>query len=207
MPKTLLVCVLFSISACACNLGHAAQTLLVFGDSLSAGFGISQAQSWPTLLAERLEREHYPYQVANVSISGETTSGGASRLGPALRQFKPAIVIIELGANDGLRGLPVQQMRANLDAMIRQSAASHARVLLVGIRLPPNYGVKYTTDFAKVYADLAKRHHIAFLPFLFDGFAGKRDAFQDDGLHPTAASQPLLLDNVWRALKPLLNKP
>lgn len=179
----------------------------MFGDSLSAGFGIHQEQSWPALLARRLADEHYPYQVANASISGETTSGGAARLGPALKQFQPSIIIIELGANDGLRGLSLLQMRANLDAMIRQCLAVRAKVLLVGIRLPPNYGMKYSEDFARVYADLAKRHRIAFLPFLFAGFAGNRDAFQDDGLHPTAASQPLVHDNVWRALLPLLRKP
>ncbi len=200
MPRALLVFLFIS----ACNFSHAAQTILVFGDSLSAGFGINQAQSWPTLLARRLADEHYPYQVANASISGETSSGGAARLGPALKQFEPAIVIIALGANDGLRGLPLREMRSNLDAMIRQ--AGSAKVLLIGMRLPPNYGVKYSEDFAKVYAGLAKSHRIAFLPFLFAGFADKRDAFQDDGLHPTAATQTLMLDNVWRALLPLLRK-
>lgn len=198
---------MFCACACTSTVSHAGQTVLVFGDSLSAGFGISQAQSWPTLLAQRLSKEHYPYQIANASISGETSSGGASRLGPALQQFKPAIVIIALGANDGLRGLSLEQMRANLDTMIRLCQANRAKVMLVGIKLPPNYGMKYTEDFAKVYADLAREHHIALLPFLFAGFAGNRDAFQDDGLHPTAATQPLLLDNVWRILKPLLKKP
>ena len=202
MPRTLLVLVL--LLTCASSL--AAQTILVFGDSLSAGFGISQAQSWPALLAQRLGQEHYPYQVANASISGETTSGGAARLGPALEEFKPAIVIIALGANDGLRGLPLAQMRSNLDSMIRLAQAGRAKVLLVGIRLPPNYGTKYTEDFAKVYSDLARRHKIALLPFLFAGFAENRDAFQNDGLHPTAATQPLLLDNVWRLLQPMLKK-
>lgn len=203
MPRALLVFVLF----CVCAAAHAGQTILVFGDSLSAGFGITQAQSWPALLSERLRAEHYPYQVANASISGETTSGGASRLGSALQHFKPEIVIIELGANDGLRGLALAQMGANLDKMIRVSKAGRAKVLLIGMELPPNYGPKYTEDFARVYADLAKRHKLAFLPFLFAGFADRRDAFQGDDLHPNAATQPLVLDNVWRVLKPLLRKP
>lgn len=203
MPKTLFALLWFVI----CASSQAGQTILVFGDSLSAGFGVSQEQSWPALLAQRLVAERYPYQVANASISGETTSGGLARLGPALRQFKPAIVIIELGANDGLRGLDLRQVRANLREMIRLCQEKHARVLLVGIRLPPNYGMNYTEQFAAIYADLRRQHKTALLPFLFEGFAGSRGAFQEDGLHPTAATQPLLLDNVWRALLPLLRKP
>lgn len=190
-----------------CASSQAGQTILVFGDSLSAGFGIRQEQSWPVLLAQRLSAARYPYQVANASISGETTSGGVSRIGPAISQFKPAIVIIELGANDGLRGLSLQQMRANLREMIRLCQENHAQVLLVGIRLPPNYGMNYTQQFASIYADLRRQHKTALLPFLFEGFAGSRDAFQEDGLHPTAAAQPLVLDNVWHALLPLLRKP
>ncbi len=189
-----------------CASSQAGQTILVFGDSLSAGFGIRQEQSWPALLAQRLSAAHYPYQLANASISGETSSGGLSRLGPALRQFQPAIVIIELGANDGLRGLSLEQMRANLSRMIQLCRQRHAQVLLVGIRLPPNYGMDYTEQFAATYAELKRQHRIALLPFLFEGFAGNRDAFQEDGLHPTAAMQPLMLDNVWRALLPLLRK-
>lgn len=178
----------------------------MFGDSLSAGFGIRQEQSWPALLTQRLIAEHYPYQVANASISGETTSGGVSRLGPALRQFSPAIVIIALGANDGLRGLSLEQMRANLAEMIRLSQQNHAQVLLVGIKLPPNYGMNYTRQFAAIYADLGHKYKTALVPFLFEGFAGSRAAFQEDGVHPTAATQPLMLANVWRALLPLLKK-
>ena len=183
------------------------QTLLVFGDSLSAGFGIAQAQSWPARLAERLREGHYPYRVINASISGETTSGGVARLPEALARFKPAIVILELGANDGLRGLPLSEMRGNLDTMIRQCQTRHVRVLLVGIRLPPNYGGDYTKGFADSYAELARKRRTALLPFLFEGFAEDRAAFQADGLHPTAALQPKMLDNVWRVLLPLLRKP
>ena len=178
----------------------------MFGDSLSAGYGIRQEQSWPALLQERLKAGHYPYQVANASISGETTRGGLSRLPQALAQFQPAIVIIELGANDGLRGLPIAQMRANLVEMIRISEKKGARVLLIGIKLPPNYGPKYPQSFETAYADLARMHHLPWLPFLFEGFSARRDAFQDDGLHPTAETQPLMLENVWRTLLPLLKK-
>lgn len=185
---------------------QAGESILIVGDSLSAGFGISQAQSWPALLGRRLADEHYPHAVINISISGETTSGGLTRLAPALRQHQPTIVIIALGANDGLRGLALEQMRRNLSMMITQSQAGHARVLLLGIQLPPNYGAEYTGKFQQVYRELAQRHHTALVPFMFAGFAEKPDAFQNDGLHPTAAVQPMLLDNVWRGLRPLLRK-
>ncbi len=201
--------ILFALVLClVCTAALAdTQTLLVFGDSLSAGFGIAQAQSWPARLAERLREGHYPYRVINASISGETTSGGVARLPEALARFKPAIVILELGANDGLRGLPLSEMRGNLDTMIRQCQTRHVRVLLVGIRLPPNYGSDYTKGFADSYAELARKRRTALLPFLFEGFAEDRAAFQADGLHPTAALQPKMLDNVWRVLLPLLRKP
>ena len=201
--------ILFALVLClVCTAALAdTQTLLVFGDSLSAGFGIAQAQSWPARLAERLREGHYPYRVINASISGETTSGGVARLPEALARFKPAIVILELGANDGLRGLPLSEMRGNLDTMIRKCQTRHVRVLLVGIRLPPNYGGDYTKGFADSYAELARKRRTALLPFLFEGFAEDRAAFQADGLHPTAALQPKMLDNVWRVLLPLLRKP
>jgi len=191
----------------ACAGCQAGQTILIVGDSLSAGFGISQEQSWPALLGKRLAAQGFPQAVVNISISGETTSGGLTRLAPALRQHRPEIVIIALGANDGLRGQPLEPMRRNLSAMIKQSQASRARVLLLGIRLPPNYGMDYTRRFQQTYGQLARQHQTALEPFMFAGFADSRDAFQSDGLHPTAAVQPMLLDNVWRALLPLLRKP
>ncbi|MBI3524438.1 MAG: arylesterase [Betaproteobacteria bacterium] len=203
MLRTLFAFIVFIAS----TTSQAAPVILVLGDSLSAGYGIAQDQSWPVLLGQRLQAGKYPYTVTNISISGETTQGGLSRLGPALKQQRPAIVIIALGANDGLRGLPLEQMRNNLDAMIKLSQSSRAQVLLLGMRLPPNYGLDYTQKFQQVYADLARQHKTALLPFLFAGFAERPEAFQNDGLHPTAASQPLLLDNIWRALKPLLKKP
>jgi len=198
--------ILFVVFVFFASAAQAQTTLLVFGDSLAAGYGIRQEEAWPVLLAQRLRARGYPYTVVNASISGETSGGGASRLGAALARFKPSIVIIELGANDGLRGLGLKQLRENLAAMIRMSQAAGARVLLVGIELPPNYGSEYTRGFAAVYADLGRAHGVALLPFLFAGLATEREAFQADGLHPTASAQPRLLDNVWRALLPLLRK-
>ena len=201
MPRILFLVLIFLASAV-----QAGQTLLVLGDSLSAGYGIRQDEAWPSLLAQRLQAQRYPYSVANASISGETSQGGAARLGEALSRHKPAIVIIELGANDGLRGLDLAQLRHNLDTMIRMSRAAGAEVLLIGMELPPNYGNDYAHGFASTYGELARKHRVALLPFLFAGFALEREAFQADGLHPTAATQPRLLDNVWRALLPLLRK-
>ena len=179
--------------------------LLVFGDSLSAGFGIAVAQSWPALLGQRLQANGSALRVVNASISGETTAGGRARLGAALTQFKPRVVILALGANDGLRGLPVAAMKDNLAAMVKLAKQHRARVLLVGMNLPPNYGQQYTDQFNAAFRDLARREKIALLPFLLEPIALDRDAFQADGLHPTAAVQPKILDHVWTALKPLLD--
>jgi len=190
----------------ACAASPQTKSILVLGDSLSAGFGIGRQQSWPVLLEQRLNADVYPYRVANVSISGETTRGGRSRLPAALKQHQPEIVIIALGANDGLRGLPLDQMRDNLNAIIRLSKQSQVRVLLLGMQLPPNYGSDYTRNFRQLYADLAHQHKVAWEPFLLAGFADQREAFQSDGVHPTAASQALILDTVWHGLQPLLKK-
>ena len=193
----LLLC--FSLPATA-----AEKRILVYGDSLSAGFGIAVSQSWPALLGQRLQAKGSRYTVSNASISGETTAGGRARFAAALDQFKPAIVILALGANDGLRGLPVPAMRENLQAMARLAKQAGARVLLVGMRLPPNYGPQYTRDFDAAYRDIAKAEKLALLPFLLEPIALERDAYQADGLHPTAAAQPKILDHVWGALKPLV---
>ncbi len=179
-------------------------TILVYGDSLSAGFGIAVAQSWPQLLGQRLQQKGSPWTVANASISGETTAGGRSRFDGALKQFHPGVVILALGANDGLRGLPVNAMRENLAAMIAAAKKQKARVLLVGMRLPPNYGPEYTRDFEASFRELAKREKIALLPFLLEPIAEDRAAYQNDNLHPVAAAQPKILDHVWKALTPLL---
>ena len=179
-------------------------TILVYGDSLSSAYGIAQERGWVALLEARIKREKSNYSVANVSISGETTSGGLSRMKKALERHKPAITVIELGANDGLRGLPVPEMRKNLDAMIAQAKTAGSRVLLVGVKMPPNYGADYNRAFDAAYTDLAKQHKTGLVPFLFEGFANKREYYQPDNLHPTAAAQPILLENVWKVLKPML---
>lgn len=180
-----------------------AQNILVFGDSLSAGYGIAQEAAWPSLLAKRLEQNRLDYSVTNASISGETTSGGRTRLDAALAKHHPAVVIIALGANDGLRGLPVKTMRDNLTAMAEAAQKMKARVLIVGQRLPPNYG-PYATQFHNAFAEVAKERKTALVDFLLDGVATRPELFQSDNLHPTAEAQPLLLDTVWRGLEPLL---
>lgn len=185
---------------------QAAGKILVLGDSLSAGYGIAMEQSWPALLQARLAREKFPQTVVNASIGGETTAGGRSRIGALLREHRPQWVILALGANDGLRGLPLHAMRANLDAMIAASQAAHARVLLVGMRLPPNYGSDYTQRFAAIFEEASRQRKVALLPFLLEPVALDDTAFQPDRLHPTAAAQPKILDHVWQALAPLLSK-
>lgn len=183
---------------------HAAPNILVLGDSLSAAYGLPQEAGWVSLLKSRLAQEKFPYQVVNASISGETTSGGRSRIAALLKQHKPAIVILELGANDGLRGLSLQQTRDNLEAMILACRRSRAQVLLVGMRLPPNYGPAYTQPFHALYGELARKYQIRQVPFLLEAIAGRRDYFQADGLHPTAQAQPLILDTVWSELRGML---
>lgn len=180
--------------------------MLVYGDSLSAAYGMPQLRGWVALLEERLKRERPDYNVVNASISGETTAGGVSRIGKVLELHKPAIVILELGANDGLRGLPVAAMKKNLSAIIQQSQKAGAEVLLVGMRMPPNYGEAYTRAFERAYADLAKSHRTALLPNLLDGFGEKLEFFQADRIHPTEVAQPAVLKNVWTKLLPLLKK-
>ena len=182
------------------------KTLLVFGDSLSAAYGLARQDGWVALLEARLRTTHPQYSVVNASISGETSAGGAARIATLLKQTRPAIVIVELGANDGLRGLPIAQLRENLSRILLASHQAGARLLLVGMRMPPNYGPQYTREFADSFALLARdaRHPAALVPFLFEGFAEQRERFQPDGLHPTAAAQPLMLETVWKRLRPLL---
>jgi acyl-CoA thioesterase-1 len=192
---------LFSAHA---SIAAPAKSILVFGDSLSAGYGIAREQSWPSLLAQRLAAEESPYAVINASISGETTAGGRTRLPQALRDHHPAVVVIALGANDGLRGLPLDAMRANLAAMVRAAQKTGSRILLIGMKLPPNYGTDYTATFTQTFADVARQEKVALVPFLLEPIAGQRDAFQADDLHPIAGAQPALLNHVWPALLPLL---
>lgn len=183
-----------------------APSILVVGDSLSAGYGIEMREGWVTLLQQRLVKKGYPHTVVNASISGDTTSGGRARLPDALKRHRPQIVIIELGGNDGLRGLSLRETRANLDAMIKATQSAGAQVLLVGIHLPPNYGPEFTGKFHAIYHDLARAHGTALVPFLLEGVALTPGLMQSDGIHPLAVAQPRLLENVWPFLKPLLRQ-
>jgi acyl-CoA thioesterase-1 len=174
-----------------------APTVLVFGDSLSAGYGIDVDQSWTTLLQARLEQQGYEHRVINASISGETTEGGAARISRALDSFEPALIILELGGNDGLRGFPASRMRGNLDKIINTSKASGAAVVLLGIRIPPNYGQRYIEEFEGVYRQLAAENDIPWIEFFMEGVALDDELMQGDGIHPNATAQPILLNNAW----------
>ncbi|WP_229755534.1 arylesterase [Vreelandella lutescens] len=185
------------------NIANDPPTLLVMGDSLSAAYGIEQEQGWVALLAERLDGDA---QVVNASISGETTSGGAQRFADIIGQRQPDIVLLELGGNDGLRGLPPAQMRANLAVMIEQSQQAGADVLLLGIDIPPNYGQAYRDAFTGVYHSLAEEYDLSLVPFLLEDIALNQQLMQSDGIHPTAEAQPIILDNVWPALEPMLEE-
>lgn len=199
LVSALLLCILATPAS--------ARVLLVFGDSLSAAFGIPEEQGWVHLLGERLKREGIPVRVVNASISGETTIGGLARLPGVLDHYAPAWVVLELGGNDGLRGLPVQKIRENLEAMIRLIRARGAEVVLTGIRLPPNYGPRYTTPFFENYAALARTHDITLVPNLLGGVARMPDGMQLDGIHPSALAQPHILNNVWPQLKAMVLRP
>jgi acyl-CoA thioesterase-1 len=178
--------------------------VLVLGDSLSAAHNIPVERGWVHLLEVHLSKMRPPRPVINASISGETSAGGRARLPALLEKHRPAVVILELGANDGLRGLPLDALRDNLDAMVVAAQKAGAKVLLLGIELPVNYGPRYRDGLRKVYADLAAKRRAALVPFLLEGVALDPALMQDDGLHPTAAGEPRVLDNVWPALEPLL---
>jgi acyl-CoA thioesterase-1 len=178
----------------------------VVGDSVSAGYGLAGGEGWVDLLAAKLRAEGYPQSVVNASISGDTTAGGRARLPALLKQHRPAVVVIELGGNDALRGGNLAATRANLDAMAADAQAAGAKVLIVGMQLPPNYGPLYVRQFNALFADVAKARKTALVPYVFDGFGDDLAAFQPDRIHPTAATQPRILTNVWPALEPLLRK-
>jgi acyl-CoA thioesterase-1 len=197
----LLACLLVTCSAAASE-----RTLLVFGDSLSAAYGLRTDQGWVTLLQQRLQAQGYGYRVVNASVSGETTDGGRNRLARALMQHRPDLVILELGGNDGLRGLPVRDIQANMAQMIQAIRKSGAKQLLVGIQIPPNYGPQYTRAFTGMYAALAKEQNVPAVPFLLDGVALDKRLMQADGVHANALGQPRLLENVWARLHPLLRR-
>jgi acyl-CoA thioesterase-1 len=183
-----------------------AGNILILGDSLSAGYGIALADSWPELLKARLSQMGYPQQVINASISGETVAGGRNRLEDLLATWQPDILIIELGANDGLRGSPIATIHDNLDYIIRRTLGTGARVVVAGVLLPPNYGALYTRQFQDVYTKLIERYDLRFLPFILEGVHDKPELMLNDGLHPSALAQPLILDNIWRVLQPLLGR-
>jgi acyl-CoA thioesterase-1 len=179
-------------------------TVLVYGDSLSAAYGIGQKESWVSLLEGRLRKSGLDYTVANESISGETSSGGASRIAETLARVKPQVMVLELGSNDGLRGLPVAQMRENLGRIIGAAQKAGSKVLIVGMRMPPNYGPAYTREFEAAFRRLSRDFRVPLLPFFLEPIGDRREMFQPDQLHPTAQAQPLLAENVWKALRPLL---
>jgi acyl-CoA thioesterase-1 len=203
VKRLLALFVLIVASAAA----HAeAPVILVFGDSISAGYGLARVeQGWVELLKTRLKDQGYGYQVVNASVSGETTAGGLARLPRALELHHPGIVILELGGNDGLRALPIAQMRANLTQMATLAEAAGAQVLLLGMRMPPNYGPQYTEQFAMVFSDLAREKKLPLVPFLLTDIALSATLLQGDDIHPNALGQPVLLENVWPQLKPLLH--
>lgn len=182
----------------------AAGTVLVVGDSISAALGLETSQGWVSLLQKKLDSERLDHRVVNASISGDTSAGGAARLPALLGEHKPEVVIIELGGNDGLRGQPPAQLQQNLASMVEQSRQVGAKVLVLGMRLPPNYGKRYTDAFARVFSDVAKVQQVPLVPFFLEGVGGVEGMMQADGIHPAAGAQPKLLENVWPSLQPLL---
>lgn len=184
--------------------GALAGTLLVVGDSISAALGLETSQGWVALLERRLAEQGLDHRVVNASVSGDTSAGGLARLPALLASHRPELVIIELGGNDGLRGQPPKQLQQNLAAMVEQSRSSGAEVMLLGMRLPPNYGPRYTQAFAGVYTRLAEEKQVPLVPFFLDGVGGIPGMMQADGIHPTAQAQPKLLDNLWPVLEPML---
>jgi acyl-CoA thioesterase I len=199
-----LLALLLALASPSARADQTSPAILVFGDSLSAGYGIHVEQGWVSLLARKISQLGYGFRVINASISGETTAGGLARLPHALEVQQPRILILELGANDGLRGLPLGTTHDNLERMITLARARGITVLLLGMRMPPNYGERYTSGFQKMYSDLAEAHKLAWVPFLLDQVALDPALMQADGMHPNERGQPLLLDNVWPKLEPLL---
>jgi acyl-CoA thioesterase-1 len=191
-------------NAAANPAGTAKPTIVVLGDSLSAEYGLPRDTGWVALLRQRLASERIDYSVANASISGDTTSGGLARMPLVMQRIKPSIVVIELGANDALRGVPLATTESNLRAIVEQTRKGGAKPVLVGMYVPPNYGPDYTKNFHAIYGQLSKELNVPLVPFLLAGLADKPELFQTDQIHPTQQAQPLLLDNVWPTLKPLL---
>jgi len=183
----------------------ATNTLIVFGDSISAGYGLGQGSGWVSLLVQRMAKTAPDYKVVNASISGETLAGGRRRIEAVLEQHKPTVVIVELGGNDGLRGARIATMQADLEVIVDACLRRKAQVVLVGMRLPPNYGAAYVQGFQQIYATVAKNRPVAFVPFLFEGFGERQEYFQVDGIHPTREAQMPMLESVWKILEPLVS--
>ncbi len=195
------------MSVASASQAQAAGTVLVVGDSLSAEYGLQRGSGWVNLIADKIKRDHPAITVVNASISGDTTSGGRARFAPLLSQHKPKWVLLELGANDALRGLSLKSMRANLTAMVRAAQQVNAKVLVIGVQVPPNYGAKYTQEFAQSFEQVASETGATLVPFLLRGVADVPDAmrwFQDDRIHPNEDAQPILADNVWPVLRKML---
>ncbi|POB03145.1 arylesterase [Halopseudomonas oceani] len=186
---------------CSLSVPAAAQGILIVGDSISAAFGLEISDGWAALLEQRLEAENRPLEVRNASVSGDTTAGGLARLPSLLAQYSPELVVIELGGNDGLRGLPPDNMQQNLTAMVERSRAAGADVILLGMRIPPNYGVRYTRAFEQVFRTVAEQQGVALMPFVLEGVAGRSELMQADGIHPNAQGQPDILENVWPVIR------
>ena len=203
----LLVCALATAAVAQPARSGSGPAIVIVGDSISAGYGLAPGQVWVSQLEAKLKAENYPHRVVNASISGDTMAGGQARLPALLKEHKPAIVVIELGGNDALRGQPLASTRANLDAMVAAAHAAGAKVLVVGIRLPPNYGPRYVREFDALFAEVATARKAALVPYLFEGFGEDLALFQPDRIHPTAAAQPKMLATVWPALKTLLGAP
>ncbi|WP_293623697.1 arylesterase [Salinisphaera sp.] len=203
--RRVLVTMTAALLFATCSFAYAQPSVLVFGDSLSAGYGLDRGEGWVALLRDRLEENDRDVEVVNASVSGETTAGGRGRLDAALKRHEPAVVILELGGNDGLRALPVETMKANLAAMIEASRDSGAKVLLLGMRIPSNYGKRYADQFHQAFVDLAEETEVAFVPFFLEDIATDRGNFQNDGVHPNAKAQPAMLDAVWPELAPLID--
>jgi acyl-CoA thioesterase-1 len=206
MRKLLTFCLILGAVAAngATNVGNR-PTILVLGDSLSAGYGIDVDQSWTALLQSRLQTEGYEHRVINASISGETTEGGASRIEAALTEFAPEVVVVALGGNDGLRGFPPERIKSNLQRIVESAEHDGAEVVLLGIRIPANYGPRYTQAFENVYRDLAEERNLPWIEFFMEGVALNDDLMQDDGIHPNEQAQPVLLDNAWPVIVKALN--
>jgi acyl-CoA thioesterase-1 len=203
---TAVVCISLGMAFSSATWAAQPATLLVFGDSLSAAYGLKEAQGWVNLLVGKISESELNFKVVNGSVSGETSTGGLARLPAMLENYTPDVVILELGGNDGLRGLPLKSLEKNLRTMVELISRSGAKTLLIGIQIPPNYGIRYTKPFFEIYGNIANSEHLGLVPFLIDGIPQQPELMQADGIHPKAEAQHLILENVWPYLEPLLRE-